>query len=255
MDYVSISRMKTYLNCPRKFKFWYVDKLPKLFKPAGLALGNVVHSTAEWLNRRLCEGQKPELDDVLKIFRSDWFSLSQDEIRFDGKENEDEMLAKAIELLKLLHERQTNGTQIREVEMPFQLSLVDRETGEILEAPLRGVFDWVESEDVLVEMKTSARVHDTDSSDNRLQLAAYDYAYREMFGRSPRIKVLNLLKTKEPKLLEKEILLDERDYQNLVGTTKLFLAGVQNRIFHPNKSFMCKNCEYAGVCEASSNAK
>jgi len=127
-------------------------------------------------------------------------------------------------------------------------NIIDKDTGEILPVPLRGIFDWIESDDTLVEMKTSGRIFDTDSSDSRLQLTAYDYAYRELFDRRPKIKILNLVKTKEPKLVEKEIILDKQDTRNLIGTAKLFLAGVQNKLFYPNKSFMCKNCEYGDIC-------
>ena len=154
----------------------------------------------------------------------------------------------AEKLLKLLHERQTNGTKIAEVETPFQIPLFDRETGEVLPLPLRGVFDWVEDNDTLVEMKTSKRAYDTSSSSNRLQLAAYEFAYKEMFDESPNIRIVNLVKTKEPKLLETEVKLDDNDHKVLIGAAKLFILGVKDGIFHPIKSFMCKGCEYADIC-------
>jgi len=248
MDYISISRIKTYLNCPRKYKLRYIDRLPKPFKPVGLALGSAIHTAAEWFNRKLCDGEKPDFHELLKIFRTDWFNLTLDNIKLDNKESKDDILAKGEKLLNLFYERQMRDVKIEEVEVPFQVALIDRDAGEILPVPLRGIFDWIESDDTLVEMKTSGRIFDTDSSDNRLQLTAYDYAYRELFNRRPKIKILNLIKTKEPKLVEKEIILDEQDTRNLIGTAKLFLAGVQNKLFYPNKSFMCKNCEYAHIC-------
>ena len=248
MEYISISRIKTYLNCPMKYKLSYIDKVPKPFKPVGLAFGRVIHSTAEWLNRKLGEGEKPEFERVWRIFKSDWFALSQDNINFGNSEGEDALIEKARKMLGLLYNRQTNGVIIREVEMPFQVELVDEQTGEILPVPLRGVFDWVENDDTLAEMKTSARKFDTEVSTNRLQLAAYDYAYRKMFGKNPKIEVVDLVKTKEPKLLEMEVALDKSDTQNLLGSARLFLTGVENGIFYPNKSFMCKNCEYRDIC-------
>ena len=248
MEYISISRIKTYLNCPMKYMLGYIEKVPKPFKPAGLAFGSVIHSTAEWLNRKISDGEKPDFERVWKIFKSDWFGMSQDEIRFGDRESEETLIVKARKMLELLYNRQTNGVIIKEVEMPFQVELVDEETGEILPVPIRGVFDWVEDDDTLAEMKTSSRKFDTEVSTNRLQLAAYDYAYRKMFGKSPQIKVVDLVKTKEPKLLETRVVLDKKDTRNLFGTARLFLTGVERGIFYPNKSFMCKNCEYASIC-------
>jgi len=247
-EYISVSRIKLYRLCPRKYKFAYIDNLPKPFKPVGLAFGSAVHSAVEWLNRRLFEGEKISFEEVWKTFKTDWFSLKQDNILFDEKEDEEDIIAKAEKLLKLLHERQTNGVKIAEVETPFQIPLFDRETGEVLPLPLRGVFDWVEDNDTLVEMKTSKRAYDTSSSSNRLQLAAYEFASKEMFDESPNIRIVNLVKTKEPKLLETEVKLDDNDHKVLIGAAKLFILGVKDGIFHPIKSFMCKGCEYADIC-------
>ena len=56
MDHLSCSQMNLYLQCPPKYKFLYIDGLPKPFKPSGLAFGGSIHAALAWLHKQRMNG-------------------------------------------------------------------------------------------------------------------------------------------------------------------------------------------------------
>ena len=56
MEYLSSSRINLYLNCSLKYKFNYVDKLPKPFKSSALVFGSAIHSAISWLHKQEMNG-------------------------------------------------------------------------------------------------------------------------------------------------------------------------------------------------------
>ena len=84
--------------------------------------------------------------------------------------------------------------------MPFQIPLVNHETGEILDLPLRGVIDLIEADGALVEFKTPQRTPPADAIADNLQLTAYAYAYETLFGKPPAaIRLVNLSRPSSPR--------------------------------------------------------
>lgn len=70
MRALSHSSISMYLECPQKFKFRYVDKVPE--KPKSFfSFGQSVHSTLQFFySKRAC----PSLQEVLDHFNTNWIS-------------------------------------------------------------------------------------------------------------------------------------------------------------------------------------
>src|SRR4051794_6723549 len=65
--HTSISAVKEYLMCPRRYFFHYVEQVKPAFKAAGAAFGSAWHSVIQyWLTR---EGVQP--DELETYFRDD----------------------------------------------------------------------------------------------------------------------------------------------------------------------------------------
>jgi putative RecB family exonuclease len=47
---LSISQIQSYLLCPLKYRFQYVDRIPKPWRAASLSFGSSVHSAIEWFH-------------------------------------------------------------------------------------------------------------------------------------------------------------------------------------------------------------
>lgn len=187
--------------CPLKYRFQYVEELPKPFKPSGLAFGGAIHAAIEWYHKANRQGVKPPLEKVQKIFQADWYAQRTDsEIRYKDKETEEQLITKGNELLSLYYSVPlVNG--VRATEYAFEVPIVNLKTDEILTLPLKGRIDLIEEGDAIGEIKTSSKKLDKHTLDNQLQLTAYGYAYRLLFGRFPKAyRVINLVKTKAPKI-------------------------------------------------------
>ena len=44
---ISVSQVNAYLACPLKYRFQYVDKIPRPWRAAAMAFGSSVHAAVE----------------------------------------------------------------------------------------------------------------------------------------------------------------------------------------------------------------
>lgn len=247
-SYVSVSQLNVYLACGLKYRFQYIDRLPKTFRPSALALGSAIHAAVEWLNRERIDRKDPTLEELFQVFDSQWETETQKlEIRFKEGETYEEFKQKAREMLRLYYEQ--GPRSIQSAEVPFEVPLIHTETGEVLPVLLKGYIDFIEEDGIIGELKTSSTTW-PDNLKYMLQLTAYHYAYSILFKEEPRgIKLINLTKAKTPKI---EILSAERsvkDHNRFFSIIKEFLKAVDAGIFLPNPSYRCKECEYNGICQ------
>src|SRR5436190_20951339 len=154
MDRVySISQIQAYLGCPLKYRFQYMDQIPRPWRPAALVFGSSVHAAVEWFHKERLAGAKPSVEDVLKIFDADWFAQTLEPVVFTGTETKDDLQAKGQAMLRL-YVGEEHAAEPVAVEEWFELDLADPETGEDLSVRIRGIIDLIEAGDTIVELKT-----------------------------------------------------------------------------------------------------
>lgn len=244
---LSASQLSCYLMCPRKYGFRYVERIEAEHRSSALAFGSAVHSALEWFHDEKVLGHEPSPLDVVAVFLADWDGEQERGLRYKEGESADSLAALGMALLRLYLE-QFATQEVAAVEVPFEIDLVDPETGEVLLERLRGYFDLLWPGDIIVEMKTSARRFDAADLRRRLQLSAYAYAYRQMHGRDPSIVVINLLKTKKPAIEVQHtdrVIADDGFLFSLIVNA---LRGIEAHAFPPNPSWSCTDCEYARAC-------
>ena len=247
-DHLSVSQINLYLACPRKYAFTYVEKLEKPFKPPGLAFGSAIHSSLEWLHKELLKGRKPELPALLKYFETDWYVQKLDNVRFSTEGEDQELVRKGQEMLRLYH-GVTDGTALMAAEKPFQVPIVDLSSAEVLEIPLQGVFDLIEKGDTVVELKTGARQMDVLTLSQHLQLTAYSYAYQMIYGTEPTLKLVNLIKSKQVRIEELRTERTEQDKVRFFHMAKEVLKGIKAGYYCPHPGWMCAECEFFEPCQ------
>jgi len=249
IDHLSASQINLYIQCSLKYRYQYIDQIPKPFKPSGLAFGSVMHSAIEWFHKERIRKKEVSLDKLLKIFETDWFSQKVDtKIQFKDGEDEMKLLLTGKEMLGIYFHSPLN--EIKGAEVPFHVPLLNISTGEDLGIPLDGIIDLIEKDDVVVEFKTSSRSMDPESLNDYLQLTTYSYAYRILFGKEPQmLKIVNFVKARTPKMGILETSREKRDYERLFYIAKEVLKGINSRFFFPRASFICKDCEYENLCK------
>jgi putative RecB family exonuclease len=248
MGHLSNSQINLYLQCSLKYKFQYVDELPRPFKPSGLALGSVIHSALSWLNRERMNGNSITLERLYRIFDADWYSQKVDtQIRYKDGEEEMKLVILGKEMLDLYAEQPYKA--VKGTEIPFSVPLINPQTGQRLGIDLEGVIDLIEEDDTITEFKTSAQMIYPKEADNYLQLTIYSYAFEALTQRPPKLlKVVNFVKTKKPKMITLETKRSKADYQRFFFLASQVLKGIRSQIFFPSSSFWCKDCEYSEHC-------
>lgn len=244
-DHLSVSQVTAYLTCPRKYRFRYLDKREPEVKSANLGFGSAVHSAIEWWQGERIAGRVPDADRALRMFRADWNAQLADPLLDLEDKAPEEFIALGESLLRLFMERFAAEPPPLAVEQRFEVGLVDVNTGGQLPVPLVGYFDGL-ADGLVWELKTAARK--TVVSEYGLQLAAYSYAVRETTGVRPVVRVVELIKTKVPKIEVEEIRVSDRDEAWFVEVAGEVWSAVQAGAFPPNPGWMCARCEHRKAC-------
>ena len=251
MDHLSASQINLYLQCSLKYKFQYIDELPKPFRPSGLAFGSAFHAALSWFhNAQMRNGNGVSMEKLWKIFQADWYAQGLDtEILYKHGETETGLAVLAKELLRLYFARPE--TPIKGSEVSFVVPLVNPATGEELGMNLEGFIDLIASDDTIVEFKTSAQTMSSADVQNNLQLTAYSYAYTMLYQRPPQaLKIIDFVKAKRPKMVVLRTSRTEHDHQRFFGLARQVFRSIRSHIFFPRTGWWCRGCEYAGSCKA-----
>lgn len=246
-DHVSVSQINLYLMCPLKYRFVYVDKLPRPFKSIELALGTAFHAAVEWWHKHRKNGSSPSAEDVARILTADLRAQAEEKLRFRNGESLEDVVQVGGKLASA-YVKGYRGKPVHDTEVPFRVPLVDLETGEDLGIPLDGYFDLLEAEDTVVETKTAARAYDNLTILNHLQLTAYGYAYRILYDREPNLRIDIVTKTKNPRVQSVEVYRDKSDMVRFFHLAKSVCKSISGGCFHPNYGWQCGNCEFAEPC-------
>jgi putative RecB family exonuclease len=246
---ISVSQINLYLTCSLKYRFQYIDRLPRLVQSAGMVFGSAMHKALEWLHKERRNGRNPPLDEVLRVFEADWHAQLLDaEVIFPDDDSKEKLVHKGKELLSQYYHLPPRP--VRDAEVYFQLPLVNPATGEALDIPLRGVIDLVNADDTIDEFKTAARRFALEDLPDNIQLTAYSYAFELLYGRPPRdLRLITFLRTKNPDIDVQVTGRAKADYERLFNLGKEVLKAVRAGVFIPSRGcWLCKDCEYDPDC-------
>lgn len=245
---LSASKVGAYLGCPLKYRFQYVDKIDRPWRPAALAFGSSVHAAAEWLRKEQLAGRRPEAEAVLAVFDADWYAQNVEPLVFAKNDSKESLGAKGRAMLRLYVDHMLKRTP-KSAEKRFTVDLVDPQTGEILDVRLSGIIDAIEDDGTVVELKTAGRTLEAGGLERHLQLSLYALASFLTDHQLPRLRLELLLKTKTPRLETHET---TRTVEDLSWTVRL-VEGVASASeaghFFPNPSWRCTECEYYAHCQ------
>ena len=256
--HVSFTQIDQYLRCPLKYKFTYVDRLEPEFVPAALAFGSGIHGAAAFLFNGAAAGAPPALAEVQGYFESYWnLETEHKPIRFGERDTKASLLDLAVRMLEVLYRNREPGTEILGVEQPFDVPLIDLDTGEVLDRALVGTLDLIERDaegrTVVVDLKTSARKYSDVQVETSLQLSVYSYA-TVMNGLGDqedlRLRFDVLTKTKQPELCRHWTQRDRAASVRLFRLVAEVLHAIESAVFHPNPGWQCKDCPFRSQCWA-----
>ena len=260
---ISYSQIFVYLSCSLKFKFMYVEKRSHERLSASLPFGSAIHASIARLYRSLKETGNIEPLSILQELFEDGFRMDLDRAEIPilcKKEAPDpeSLINMGKSLLKTFHEGlNLQGMEIVDVEFPLTANLYT-EDGKATEFKLIGIVDLLlrnkAGELLAVENKTAAKPKSQSTVDEDLQFSSYSYllaANRYVFPTAPvhcRMDVLR--KLKNPKLEFYETVRTAQDRRKFAKIANAVLAGIENRVFIPTKSYFCSDCQFIRACES-----
>lgn len=248
MDHLSVSQVQTYLGCPLKYRFQYVDKIPRPWRAAALAFGTSIHAAIEWFQRERMAGRTPQVAQAVSIFEADWFAQNMEPLVFPDKESRESLKEKGALMLPAYLETVGPALPVA-IEEPFEVDLYDPETGEDLGVRLKGFVDLVEEGNVLADVKTAGRALENGGLERHLQLSTYALVFLLLHGSIPRLRLDMIMKTKVPRVDRLET---TRSLPDLAWTSRLIARtarAIEQGHFFPNPSWRCSECEYFQNCQ------
>lgn len=244
---VSYSRLTTYKNCPKGYKFAYIDKLPRLDKPFTV-FGQFCHEILENFHLLYIEEQKKINQEQRKL------ALIMKEAFDSARKNWNEKCTKEqmVEAFQIMQQyldvlyttKVPNVVGIeKEIWLPIDDTLI-----------LYGFIDRIQVDDDgiihIVDYKTTK---DPSFLKDRLQLQLYAYS---MYKENPEIEKVRssfiLLKHKmKPMIAEDNIetLIAAKD--KLLSMWQMIL---DDKLFRATPlGYKCKNCDYIEHCKEGKN--
>jgi CRISPR/Cas system-associated exonuclease Cas4 (RecB family) len=248
--HTSVSAIKEFITCPRKFTLHYIEKAQPAYRASALVLGTAWHETiGHWLNGA------PNVDELRAHLRDGidaGLRSNNVPVLFDDEgEDQGTMTDSAIRMLDVFLAKVPRPEMTVGVEIAFSLELSHPVTGEILPVPLVGAIDAIvvdRGKGAIWELKTAKKKWSADQLEFDLQLTAYGIAARRLGYEGSDLKLLVTTKTAKPDVQVLCIVRCRRDEEELAVIAYGVLEAAAAGIDYPSRGWQCRTCPYAGAC-------
>jgi RecB family exonuclease len=226
---LSYSKIQTFLECPLKYKYQYIDKIP-IIPSVHMVFGSALHEgIAEFATRRKSNHPVTH-QDLMNTFLETWNKQYTTGL-LNSIEEQEQWIQKGKQFLQSFFRREGFvDIHPQLIEKKFYLPIDELTV-------LNGIFDRVDRETknhvVIMEFKTNLKYERSD-----LQLKLYAYAYRQLYHWTPSKSFFVSIETGEK--LEYDV--NNKDLDQV----KPFLISIGNKIraaeFPANPS--TSNCRF-----------
>lgn len=256
---VSISQLKEFTICPRRYQLHRVLGIEPAFVPVPLALGSATHAGIGAIyTSLLVRAEVAPVEEVVQVFRDSWSLATDGPVPINVDEDDADPVDVGVRMLTAFHRHvvAAGPVAVVAVELPFSgVTLHDPDTGEILDEKLTGVIDLVVREadrNVIVEHKTAARKWTRDQLDHDIQLTAYQVAARDRdLGGDVGLRFQIVTKAKAATIQVEDVVRDDLAEVDFLRTATGVLRAIGAGAFWPLKSWACSSCPYAHACSGS----
>jgi RecB family exonuclease len=233
---VNPSKLHCYMDCPRQYKFRYVDRRSERRTFGPTALGRSVHKAMR--DFYALEGAERTLDNLLRALRRAWDSTG-----YRGQREANDAFTRAEDMLRIYHEH-TNTGAVRVVALESKFSYARSRDGILVTGRIDRL-DLDGGEYVIVDYKTGRFGADDNSVADSLPLSLYPMAASAVLGRDvSRVAVEHLPSGRRAET--------RRDADRLAGDWKSIVDIVDeiraDAEFRPRPSSLCRWCDYLTLC-------
>lgn len=266
-DQLHLSHSQIYCwssQCSLKYFFNYVERREQEQISVALPFGTAIHSAVErYFRQIMTNGTVEDAATLAEVFEESFThsieNASAPILYNKTTPNADACIEMGKKMMAVFCEDNPvvgSDLNVVGVELPLAADLVN-EHGECMDLKLVGVIDLLlqkpDGSLIAVDYKTSATAYAQENVDQDLQLSAYSYllAMNKMaFPKGVTDSEFHVLrKLKTPKL---EIYKTQRgpaDRKRFAKIASLVAAAIEQRLYIPNRGFLCSSCGYAKACQ------
>ncbi len=246
--HASVSQIKTFLMCPRKYEYRYVLGAPAEHRSPNLVLGSAVHEALAAYYVALKNGETLTADELTAVFTDTWDRDIDGNVPLllDDDETAGAVKDIGVALVTVFAENVIPPERILAVEKPFAIDVTDPDTGEVIEEQLVGSIDAlveIGGQTVILEHKTAARRYSEDVLKYDLQPGVYLAALP-----ADHLRYQVLLKTKKPAFETYDVTRTEGEQAEALLILCRVLDVIRAGTFWPNRGWQCSDCEFRRRC-------
>lgn len=235
---LSFTRIDTFANCPRKFRYQYVDALPTQPAPQ-LSFGTSIHAVLEWLYDRK-HPELPSLDETLAALFERWDTTGYAEA---PRAEQLAAYSHARDVIARFHGRVVSeGFRLpAAVEAWFELPFED-------DVVVVGAIDRIDVHPDgslhVIDYKTNRRAKSRQQVASSLQLSIYALATRMLLGRDPATVALDFVVPG----VRVEVDRDRLDLDAVAAKVAEVARLVRAREDRPTPNRLCDWCDFKPIC-------
>jgi len=261
MTVYSFSQTQTFLQCPRKYQYKYVDKIQeKEFESSpDLILGHSVHATLEWLYNQINVFKIPSKDEFLAKFKEQRESeiaetTKEKELQLKWEQTLEDYIRRGIHYVANYYDKYS----------PFEnISVVATEASIIFElndqTKFRGFIDRLDKEGetfVINDYKTNKNLPVESKEEYREQLTLYGLWVQQNYAKyfkhiKARLHYLHFDLMDEWEITDDLLTTVTKKYADTISEieAKKFAYNMgDKKCFEPKENNFCRYCEYYSLC-------
>jgi RecB family exonuclease len=230
---LSYSKLTTYRQCPLRYRFTYLDRLPRRPRRLFRAARRIHHALMRWLT--YARSGPPRWEDVRSAYDSAWGVL-QDSALADTRDYQE-----GLEILQSYH--------AANADRPCQPVLLEQKFAVPLGPHvLSGTIDRVDTAESgyeVVDYKLDRELRSQEAVDEDLQLGLYHVALEEAYGFTPEALTLYFLRHNVQRTTRRS--------PQQVAELADWVVGTGDRIssdqrWEPCPGGYCTHCDFRPVC-------
>jgi putative RecB family exonuclease len=241
MDHYSYTQLSTYLQCPLKYRYKYLDGWHERDDKASLVFGRVFQMAVE---------AQFLVEDSVRFFTEHWGRVKGVQLEYANGDSWERMLEQGQQLLAQFREDQR--VQIEDGRTDFQVKI--RRPLPLSERHFLAYIDaigWVDGTHCLIEWKTSTQCY-PESLPQMLeldpQLVCYSWAAQKQ-----EVCLVNFTRKKQPVIQYLHARIRKRQWRAFAQSLDMLASEMEAGHFYPRSGIrypnnQCLNCAYLGLC-------
>jgi len=244
----SYSAFNTYLTCPMRYYFRYVEHAEVERTNVSIPFGRAFHAV---LSDRARKGSSYTVEDAKEDFAVYFRGETEVCENISYKTEEDYWFwnQRGYDMLDVALAEWPDDYTVKSVAEAFSVDVPG------LSKPLVGEFDLVTvdgGDETICDWKTASMKWPNGKADRDLQATTFCYAYQKQFGTNPLFRFDVFTKAQKPAHHQFYTLRSHDDFERFVFLAGKIEKAVNTGIFLPVESCMnCSECSYSNRCKAA----